>query len=178
MTGRNRSEALGKVDRKRQALTCRADIVQDGVRPDLGIDGFDDGGHFDGDAAMVLPFVAVTVDGLASKSELPGGQRNLGSGTPHGPPPPRCVTWDETSRHADTQARKGLTALVCLDYLLWRSKCLLFAAPPSYAENEKLPQALARTQAAIRPSRSFHEPLNAAQPTQPFSVKSGYRSPA
>ena len=48
---------------RKTKLTRRADIVQDGVRPDFRIDGFDKGGHCDGGAALRC-LVAVTVDGL------------------------------------------------------------------------------------------------------------------
>jgi len=58
--GRSRSgHNTGQCGSKRQVLTCGADIVEDRVRPDLGIEGFDDGGHFDGGGGDVwagLPF--------------------------------------------------------------------------------------------------------------------------
>ncbi len=48
------------------------------MRPNLRIDRFDGGGHFDGDAAMVVGLVAVTVDELfESKSEMPGWELAL-----------------------------------------------------------------------------------------------------
>jgi hypothetical protein len=43
---------LGAGGGRKTKLTCRADIVEDGVRPDLRIDGFDKGGHCDGGAAL------------------------------------------------------------------------------------------------------------------------------
>lgn len=55
MTGRPAVELGAGGGEKRRKLTCRADIVQDGVRPNLRIDGFDKGGHFDGGAALALP---------------------------------------------------------------------------------------------------------------------------
>jgi hypothetical protein len=90
-------ELVGARRRKRQELTCGADIIQDGVCPDFGVDRFDKGGHFGRCVVgVVVAFVAVTLlDGLgvlASKSEKLALGRKLGAfGDSRTDPRPRKV---------------------------------------------------------------------------------------
>ncbi len=106
------------------------------MRPNLRIDRFDGGGHFDGDAAMVVGLVAVTVDELFdSKSEMPGWELALEE--IWGPESARTHTLrTRSASHVGTKTNKLHAARTGWQQpfgiprgLLRRSKCLQFAAP-------------------------------------------------
>ena len=133
--------------------------------PNLRIDRFDGGGHFDGDAAMVVGLVAVTVDDLFEpESEMPGWE--LAVEEIWGPESARTHTLTtrcashQLGRRQTTDSRHRVAVaynhLASLDYRYGGANVFNSLLP--MLRRTALPQVLARTRLQSGPEPRFRYP--------------------